>query len=149
MAYNDRDIDEFILDPYESHLASVVMALSQVQDGLASILELGAQLSSVKRDKITGDRLDLQTSSLPSWLRGAIWSEDIESAVEDILSELRGVDLQLLELDSSFRTEVNSVKNFDFDELRKSYDGGDFSDREYLDEQNRAEMDDFLRRRDE
>jgi hypothetical protein len=149
MAYNDRDIDEFILDPYEYHLASVVMALSQVQDGLTSILELGAQLSSVKRDKITGDRLDLQTSSLPSWLLGAIWSEDIESAAEDVLSELREVDLQLLELDSSFRTEVNSVKNFDFDELRKSYDGDEFSDREYLDEQNRAEMDDFLRRRDE
>ena len=149
MAYNDQDIDEFILDPYESELASVVMALSQVTSGLQRIVKLVNEMKDVKTDKITGDKLDLKTSSLPMWLTGATWNPDIEADIEDILSEIERIDLQLLEVDTSFRAEVNSVKNFDFDELRKSYDGNQWADRDFLEEKNRIEMDEWLRRRDE
>ena len=134
---------------FEREMLAIVSAINTIESALGGIAELAAQMESDLDSEIAGDKLDLFTANFPNWIRGARPSLGLTDAnISGAMTSLEVLEDEIRQLDESFRQEMDEVYTFDIEDLREQY-SGKYGDREYLDPDDVAEMDEFFKRRDE
>tara|TARA_R100001086_G_scaffold32947_2_gene14941 strand:+ start:5507 stop:5941 length:435 start_codon:yes stop_codon:yes gene_type:complete len=134
---------------FEREMLAIVNAINTIEAALGGIAELAAQMEDDMRAEVTGDKLDLFTTTLPRWITSAMPTLGLTDAnVSGALTSLEVLEDEIRQLDESFRQDMEEVYTFDIEDLREQY-SGKYGDREYLDPDDVAEVDEFFRRRDE
>jgi hypothetical protein len=134
---------------FEREMLAIVSAINQIEAALDGIAQLAAQMESDIDAELTGDKLDLFTSNLPSWIRGARPNLGLTDAnISASMTSLEVLEDEIRQLDDAFRRDMEQVYTFDIEDVREEYTGR-YGDRDYLDPDEVAEVDEFFRRRDE
>ena len=133
---------------FEREMLAIVSAINQIESALDGIAQLAAQMESDIDAEITGDKTDL-FPTLPSWIRGARPNLGLTDAnISGAMTSLEVLEDEIRQLDDAFRRDMEEVYTFDIEDVREEYSGR-YGDRDYLDPDDVAEVDEFFRRRDE
>lgn len=134
---------------YEREMLAIVSAINTIESALDGINELALQMQDDLNAEVVGDKLDLFTTNVPRWISGALPTISLTDAyIGGASTSLEVLEDEIRQLDESFRRDMEEVYTFDIEDLREQY-SGKYGDREYLDPDDVAEMDEFFRRRDE
>tara|TARA_R100000278_G_scaffold95405_1_gene72842 strand:- start:145 stop:579 length:435 start_codon:yes stop_codon:yes gene_type:complete len=136
-------------DEFEREMLAIVSAINTIESALGGIAELAAQMEEDILAEVQGDVVAVEGrfDPLPSWIRGATPTLGLTDAnISGAMTSLEVLEDEIRQLDESFRRDMEEIYTFDIEDLREQY-SGKYGDRDYLDPDDVAEMDEFFRRR--
>ena len=136
---------------FEREMLAIVSAINQIESALDGISALVQEMDDDARSEVQGDVIPVEGrfDDPPRWIRSAMPTLGLTDAnLSNAMTSLEVLEDEIRQLDESFRRDMEEIYTFDIEDLREQY-SGKYGDREYLDPDDVAEVDEFFRRRDE
>jgi hypothetical protein len=125
---------------YDREMAAIVGAMNTIEAALDDVVRLLDDMEEAAMDEITGGH----GRELPRWVSSAKpYLGFTEDSIEKAKSALDTLEEEIRQMDGHFRADIDEVYSLDADKMRKEY----LRDREYLDDLDRHEGDEFFMRR--
>lgn len=135
---------------FEREMLAIVSAINQIEAALDGISSLVQEMEDDSRLEVQGDVVPTsgRFDYFPSWIRAAMPTLGLTDAnLSNAMTSLEVLEDEIRQLDESFRRDMEEIYTFDFEDLREQY-SGKYGDREYLDPDDVAELDEFFRQRE-
>lgn len=140
-----------IVEPdYDREMLAIVSAINTIEAALDGVRQLLEQMEEDTLAELTGEdanKVDVWSIQLPDWIRGAKPNLSLtETNLENAMTSLEVLEDEIRQLDGAFRRDMDEVYTFDIEDVREEYSGR-YGDRDYLDPDDVAELDEFFKRR--